>query len=372
MSTITDLSRLGPDLDFDDVEPDLQLVSETKTGAALPAIGARWLGHSLRDVRRRQGLSRAHVAHSAGMTKRELAAYENGRVAVPETDLCSLAGSCGVEVDELIGQHGPALPDLPHERSYPENPFAVLRDVDNAHSSENDADFSDENDDVFWEPRNGNAMPLAPPDPAIAETAELVEIRWLADGMLRVRPSLGDLQRVNADWDTGGIFPRAVVDDEVPLQHADTQWALVDARAPDDIKIEAVVDFSAGAGFGVLFRASIDDAARISGYAFEIDPAPGSGGYLLRAWSDDRQHWCPLSRAIVTEPRRMFGHHTIEVNVVGDRVTAAVDGDQVLVIPSLIGTTSRLGLEPCAGSSVGVLSRATTEITVDTFRVAHS
>lgn len=363
MSTITDLSRLGPDLDFDDFEPDVQPPPETE-------IGARWLGHSLREVRRRQGLSRAHVAHSAGLTKRELAAYENGRVAVPEADLCSLAGSCGVEVDELIGQHGPALPDPPHERSYPENPFAVLRDVDNAHSSEQDAIFGDANNDVFWEPRDSH--PLATPEPAIADAAELGEISWLAEGTPRSQPTLGALEQVDAAWRTGGIFPVALVADEPSFQHADAQWALVDAHAPNDLTIEAVVDFSAGAGFGVLFRASLDDAARITGYAFEIDPTAGSGGYVLRAWRDNREHWCPLSRAIVTQPQRLFGRHTIEVRLLGDRLTIAVDGDEVLVLPSLVGMAARLGLEPCTGSSVGMLSRATTSITVPTFRVAHS
>jgi transcriptional regulator with XRE-family HTH domain len=323
-------------------------------------------------VRRRQGLSRAHVAHSAGLTKRELAAYENGRVAVPETDLCSLAGSCGVEVDELIGQHGPALPDPPREGSYPENPFAVLRDVDNAHSSAIDPVFGDENDDVFWEPCDGNADALATPDAAMAEAAELAEIKWLADGTPRTRTALGALEQIDADWRTGGIFPLALVGDEPPLHHADAQWALVDACAPDDVRIEAVVDFAAGAGFGVLFRASLDDAARLSGYAFEVDPSPGSGGYVLRSWKNNREHWCPLSRAIVTQPQRLFGRHMIEVRLLGDRLTVAVDGDEALVIPSLVGMAARLGVELCTGSSVGMLSRATTDITVPTFRVAHS
>jgi transcriptional regulator with XRE-family HTH domain len=63
---------------------------------------AKDLGRHLRQVRRKQGLSRAEVARSAGLTRRELAAYERGRVHIPESDLWCLAGSCGVEVGELL------------------------------------------------------------------------------------------------------------------------------------------------------------------------------------------------------------------------------------------------------------------------------
>ncbi len=60
------------------------------------------VGRQLRHVRRKQGLSRSEVARSAGLTRRELAAYERGRVDIPESDLWCLAGSCGVDVGELL------------------------------------------------------------------------------------------------------------------------------------------------------------------------------------------------------------------------------------------------------------------------------
>ena len=63
---------------------------------------AKDVGRQLRQVRRKQGLSRAEVARSAGLTRRELAAYERGRVHIPESDLWCLAGSCGVEVGDLL------------------------------------------------------------------------------------------------------------------------------------------------------------------------------------------------------------------------------------------------------------------------------
>lgn len=68
---------------------------------------AKDLGRQLRQIRRTQGLSRGDVARSAGLTRRELAAYERGTVHIPESDLWCVAGSCGVDVSDL----------LPHEEA---------------------------------------------------------------------------------------------------------------------------------------------------------------------------------------------------------------------------------------------------------------
>ena len=68
------------------------------------------LGRRLRAVRRRQRLSRAEVARSAGLTRREVAAYERG-ATVPATDLWCIAGSCGVDVAELLPTRDPLRVD---------------------------------------------------------------------------------------------------------------------------------------------------------------------------------------------------------------------------------------------------------------------
>ncbi len=65
------------------------------------------VGRHLRQVRKQQGLSRTVVARSAGLTRRELAAYERGRAEVPESDLWCLAGSCGVDVSDLLPRTRP-------------------------------------------------------------------------------------------------------------------------------------------------------------------------------------------------------------------------------------------------------------------------
>ncbi len=60
------------------------------------------LGKHLRSVRRKKGLSLSEVARGAGLSRRELVAYERGKVPIPESDLWVLAGSCGVDVAELV------------------------------------------------------------------------------------------------------------------------------------------------------------------------------------------------------------------------------------------------------------------------------
>ena len=65
------------------------------------AVTPKQLGKHLREVRRRKGLSLSEVARGAGLTRRELNAYEKGKIPIPDSDLFVLAGSCGVDVAEL-------------------------------------------------------------------------------------------------------------------------------------------------------------------------------------------------------------------------------------------------------------------------------
>ena len=65
-------------------------------------VTPKQLGKHLRSVRRRKGLSLSEVARGAGLSRRELVAYERGKVPIPESDLWVLAGSCGVDVAELM------------------------------------------------------------------------------------------------------------------------------------------------------------------------------------------------------------------------------------------------------------------------------
>jgi transcriptional regulator with XRE-family HTH domain len=71
-------------------------VEADDAGAAEQAVRVH-----LKALRRAHGLSRAQVARSAGLTRRELRRYERGR-KVAEAELRSIAGSCGVDVADLV------------------------------------------------------------------------------------------------------------------------------------------------------------------------------------------------------------------------------------------------------------------------------
>jgi transcriptional regulator with XRE-family HTH domain len=179
-------------------------------------------------------------------------------------------------------------------------------------------------------------------------------------------------ERASAHWQVGGIFPAMAMADDgtLALRPVDARWALTDLRASGDCIIEAAVDFRAGSGFGIVFRGAVDDGDRITGYSFDIDPIAGGGGYLLRLWEDSRQHWRPLAQAPVTDAAQLYGRHVVRLALRADQLTVAVDGDTVLDLPALSRATVDLGRQPCRGDRVGVQAWSTTEVTVDSFRVA--
>jgi hypothetical protein len=187
-------------------------------------------------------------------------------------------------------------------------------------------------------------------------------------------PVVAETQFVAAgtDWQVGGIFPATAMADDgtLALRRADVRWALADLVAGDDFTARATVDFTSGAGFGILFRVSVDDSERISGYSFDVDPIYGGGGFLVRQWHDNRQHWKPLAHAPVADPTRLYGHHTIEVQLRADQLTASVDGEVVLTVQQLSRCSIDSGREPCRGTRLGVQAWSTTEVTVDRLLLA--
>jgi len=174
------------------------------------------------------------------------------------------------------------------------------------------------------------------------------------------------------DWQVGGIFPAtAGADGTLSLRRADVRWALADIIADGDCTIEAVVDFTTGAGFGVLFRASVDGAERLTAYSFDVEPAYSGGSYLVRQWIESKQHWKPLAQAPVVDPSILYGHRTLRLTVTADELVVTVDDETVLTVADLSQCSTDLGREPCRGDRLGVQAWSTTEVTVDTFRVAR-
>ena len=128
--------------------------------------------------------------------------------------------------------------------------------------------------------------------------------------------------------------------------------------------------FRAGAGFGLVFRGSIDGGERVSGYSFDLDPVASGGGYLVRLWDDSRQHWRPLAHTPITDPGQLYGHHVVRVTLRSDQLTVQVDDEPVLEIAALSRASVDAGREPCRGDRVGIQAWSTTEVTVESFRVA--
>ena len=260
--------------------------------------------------------------------------------------------------DSVFGE--PAL-DLPVEPAFD----SVLE------TSEVVTDWTPESESEAW-------TPDVEPVPYARNAEEIAPIAWVArdepvPDAAQPAVSAPQFERAGSNWRVGGIFPATATADDgaLALRRADARWAMADIEAAGDFTIEANVDFTAGAGFGVLFRCSVDATERVSGYSFDVDPIAGGGGYLIRQWEDNRQHWRPLAQTPVTDPAALFGRHSISVTLRADHLTVLVDGDPVLSVPGLSRVSVELGRPPCRGGSVGIQAWATTEVTIDTFQVAR-
>jgi len=174
-------------------------------------------------------------------------------------------------------------------------------------------------------------------------------------------------------WQVGGMFPATAMADDgaLALRRADTRWALSDLETSGDFTAEVIADFTAGTGFGILFRAALDPGEQLSGYSFDIDAVAAGGGYLLRHWEANRPHWRPLGHAPVVDAGHLLGRHTITVSTRGDSLTVHVDGETVLTLASLSRASIELGREPCRGARLGVQAGAITEVTIDRFSVTQ-
>ncbi len=301
---------------------------EEAWGASSPAPSRKALGRRLRAVRMDQGLGRGTAARSAGLTRRELARYERGRRHPRIGELRSIAGSCGVELDDLLPPTTP--PETP-----PDLPGGGYDPLDSP---------------VPPPPGLRPEIPL-PPERAVPETA----------------------------WTTGTItVAEATIDHPHASDRGDARWAITDPpaadqpdhRAGDALVIEADVDFSGGPGFGVLVGARIDSQGRLSAYSFDIDPLSGGGGYVLRAWDRDRPHWWPLAGSATPDLAQLFGTHTVKVALAHDHLEAGIDGHTVLSVP-MIGSCARgAGATPARGRGLGIIAWADSDLTVAGVRIA--
>ena len=99
-----------------------------------------------------------------------------------------------------------------------------------------------------------------------------------------------------------------------------------------DYAISVKANASANKDYGVYFRASENENGQIDGYTFEYEPGHQGGQFVMRKWVNGYAIWPPVATAPV--PREYRGQNAerhIEINVTGNRFTATIDGEEVLV-----------------------------------------
>jgi hypothetical protein len=154
------------------------------------------------------------------------------------------------------------------------------------------------------------------------------------------------------------------------MRRADERWALADITTAHDFTVEVEVDFRSGPGLGVLFRASVDDDGRMSGYSFDIDPIYDGGGFLVRQWQADRELWNPIARVSGDDPSSMYGPLLVRLVVEGEHLSASVNGVEVLTVENLKQASADRGRDAAAGNRVGVQAWSSSDLVIDSVRVA--
>ncbi|MFO7590171.1 MAG: helix-turn-helix domain-containing protein [Acidimicrobiia bacterium] len=202
---------------------------------------------------------------------------------------------------------------------------------------------------------------LATPDPAPSvATPDPAPVPDAPAPVAATATSPAPADTADMAWQVGGTIEGPGGDPAAAMR-----WALSDLRVPGDSTIHAVLDFAAGTGFGVLFRATVDGHDRMSGYSLDVDPL--GGAYVVRQWVDNLPHWQTLAQT-PSSPTRLYGRHEIVIGLVGDAMTASVDGVAVMAIPSLGEASVATGCEPARGHRVGLQATPTADVTVESFR----
>ena len=186
-------------------------------------------------------------------------------------------------------------------------------------------------------------------------------------------PVIAEFVTAGNDWQLGNALPLVEVRGQgaLVMRRADERWALADVTTTPDFIAEVDMDFRSGPGLGVLFRASVDDAGRMSAYSFDIDPIYDGGGYLVRQWLADRELWNPIARVSAGDPSSMYGVLTVRLVLVDDHLTALVNGVEVLTVESLKQASVDRGREAATGDRVGVQAWSSSDLVIDTLRVAQ-
>jgi transcriptional regulator with XRE-family HTH domain len=272
-----------------------------------PRAQPKELGRALLHLRRAHKMSRKTLAEAVGLRKEELANYETGRVPVPPEHLMLLTAVCGVNATSMF-------PDA----------------VAGLHSDD------------------PNIIDATRPPPPLEDAPEPLVWETLrgADHSVEV----GE----------GGVLS---------LHRADERWALSAEMIERDFRLTVGVDLKSGPGFGVLFRAEVDESGALSGYSLEFDPERPEGAFTIRQWQQDWEFWQPLAEAEAMSGTDLYGDQKVAITVDDERLVATVNGVDVLIVENLPAASTRLGLEPARGDRVGVQAWPKSEVSIYAFGV---
>jgi hypothetical protein len=174
------------------------------------------------------------------------------------------------------------------------------------------------------------------------------------------------------DWELGNALPLVEVRGQgaLVMRRADERWALASLQVADSYVMEVDVEFRSGPGFGVLFRADVDDDGRMSAYSFDIDPVYEGGSYLVRQWQADRELWNPIAHVPAVDPAAMYGNLVVRLVVDDERLVAYLNDVEVMTVDDLNQSSVERGREPATGPRVGVQAWSSSDLVVETLRVA--
>jgi transcriptional regulator with XRE-family HTH domain len=222
---------------------------------------------------------------------------------------------------------------------------------------------------ISWHAERGTDEGL---DDQVASSEITTATEWAAEWSADDAPEADEFVTAGTDWQLGNALPLVEVRGQggLVMRRADERWALADVTTGPDFVAEVEVDFRSGPGLGVLFRASVDEEGRMSGYSFDIDPIYDGGGYLVRQWQADRELWNPIARVDGDDPSSMYGTLLVRIEVVGDRLRAEVNGVEVLSVENLKQASADRGRDAATGDRVGVQAWSSSDLVIDSLRVA--
>ncbi|MFI5046684.1 MAG: hypothetical protein ACHQIG_06440, partial [Acidimicrobiia bacterium] len=233
-------------------------------------------------------------------------------------------------------------------------------------------------DEHAWVPPDDPApiswRPLA--DTVLAAVAAELAATGALDTVPTVDPKpepIEEFVAAGAEWELGNALPLVEVRGmgSLVMRRADERWALADVTAATNFALEVEADFRSGPGFGVLFCASIDADGHMSGYSFDVDPIHEGGSYLVRQWHADRELWNPIARVAASDPADMHGVLTLRIVVVDDAMSAYVNGQVVLMVEGLKQACADRNREAAVGDRVGIQAWSSSDLVIDTLRVAE-